>query len=299
MIFDKILKYFSRNKSVKKEQDDVSGEKCDRFVPKDQRKIEKLKQKKDVLEKKIEDVDEEILRVEKSARTTFARVAPLHNYLRKKSKLYYRWHLNKYANIVHILLAGAFFLFAVYIVFVFGITRGEAASNIDLSGTCKQYDQSTNCADSRTVKVAVNGSLSGQTGTTSSGSWSVTGVSVNGGDILTVFIDGVDDANEANAVTKVSSTPANISGILLYERHLTIGSSTGETITNANLSQYDYSSSSDEDVFFDIDSNNDLTIPASGASTETDQELYILASNTYEPDTSDSGNIKTPKHHQT
>jgi len=176
----------------------------------------------------------------------------------------------------------------------FNATYTEASSGISVSGTCKQYDQSANCADSQTVKVAVNGTIQAQTGTISSGGWSITGVTEpTSGDVVTVFVDGVDDDKEAVAVTKWDGS-GDISGINLYERHLSIGSDDNQTITNANLGQYDNSVSSDEDIFVEVDSNNDLTIPASSTSTYSDQEIIIKASNTYRPDSSSSGNITAP-----
>ncbi|MCX6809834.1 MAG: PKD domain-containing protein [Candidatus Berkelbacteria bacterium] len=173
-------------------------------------------------------------------------------------------------------------------------TVSAPASGITISGTCKQYDEATNCADSETVKVAVNGTLQAQTGATSSGAWSIAGVTASSsGDVITVFVDVAADANEANAVTKYDGT-GDITDINLFERHLSIGSADNQTITNANLSQYDNSVSSDEDIFFEVDANNDLTIPATSTQTATDQIIIIKASNTYQPDSSSSGNVTTP-----
>jgi len=110
---------------------------------------------------------------------------------------------------------------------------------------------------------------------------------------VTVWIDNVADSNEAVGVTKYDGA-GNVTGINLYERHLSIGSDDNQTITNANLAQYDNSVSSDEDIFHEVDANNDLTIPASGTSTSTDQELIIKANNTYRPDSASSGNVTIP-----
>ena len=167
-------------------------------------------------------------------------------------------------------------------------------SPISVSGTCKQYDQSTNCADGKTIRVAIGGALQSQTGTTSSGSWSIPGVSPPSlGAIITVFIDGADDANEAVAVTKYVVS-GNITGINLYERHLSIGSDSNPTINNSDLSQYNYSVSGDEDIFFDVDTSFNLTMPASGTSTYTDQRLIIKANNIYRPDSAAARTITVP-----
>lgn len=163
------------------------------------------------------------------------------------------------------------------------------SSTISIAGSCKQYDESTNCADGETVKVAVNGNLQAQTTTTSSGTWTISGVTApTSGDTITVFVDDVDDDKEANAVTKYDGS-GNITGIGLYERHLSIGSGDNQTLSNADMNKYDGSVSSDEDIFFDIDALDNLTMPYSTyGGAYTDQELYILASNTWQPKSSSS-----------
>jgi len=164
-----------------------------------------------------------------------------------------------------------------------GPTVAEQASSITISGTAKQYDESTNAADSETVKVAINGDLQAQTGTTSGGIWSITGVTAPAsGDTVTVFIDGVADGLEANAVTKYDGT-GDITGINLFEKHLSLGSEDNQTLSNNDISKYDNSVSSDEDIFFDVDDSNNLTLPAAATQTDADQKLITKASNTYRP----------------
>lgn len=167
---------------------------------------------------------------------------------------------------------------------------GFATNTISVSGTCKAFNQSTNCTDGQTVKVAVGGSLSGSTTTTSSGSFTISSVGVETGNIVTVFLDNVADANEAVAITKYDGTD-NITGLTLYAEHLTIGSDDSATLTNAYLSSYDNSVSSDEDVFFEVDTNDDLTVDYTSQSTQ--ERLYIKASNAFRPDSSSSGNVTT------
>ncbi len=160
----------------------------------------------------------------------------------------------------------------------------------NVTGTCDQYDRTTDCVDdgSNQIKVAVNGTLQPGADTTVDGSWSVGITQPNTGDIITVFIDGNADNNEAVAVTKYDGT-GDITGVLLYQRHLTIGSDDNQTITNANLASYDNSVSGDEDIFFDVDGNNDLIVDAVG--TYTDEYLFIKTGNIYRPDSSSSGNV--------
>ena len=155
-----------------------------------------------------------------------------------------------------------------------------APPTINIGGTCKQQDEATNCADGRTIRVAVNGTLRAQTTTTSAGAWTIAGVIepiIN--DIVTVYIEGVADANEAVAVTKYDGS-GNITGVQLMEEHLTIGSDDNQTLTNADLGQYDNSVSGSEDVFHDVNAGA-LTVDTTSALT--DEELYIVTGNGFTP----------------
>lgn len=160
---------------------------------------------------------------------------------------------------------------------------------IDIIGTCNAYDQTTDCGDTGTVRVAVNGTLQSQTQPTVAGTWKINNVATPAsGDVITVFIDGADDADEAVAVTKYDGTGDIIAGVNLYKEHLTIGSEDNQTITNPNLSQYDNTVSGDEDIFFDVNGSNVLTVDATSQSSQ--DELIIKSSNTFQPGTSSTVN---------
>jgi hypothetical protein len=162
----------------------------------------------------------------------------------------------------------------------------------NVTGTCDQYDQTTDCVDdgSNQIKVAVNGTLQPGADTTVDGSWSVGITQPNTGDIITVFIDGNADNNEAVAVTKYDGT-GDITGVVLYQRHLTIGSADNQTLTNADLASYDNSVSGDEDIFFDVSAGNDLTVDSLGS--YTDEELYIVVGNTFRPASGGGADVTT------
>ncbi len=160
-----------------------------------------------------------------------------------------------------------------------------------ISGTCKQSDQSTDCTDTGTIRIAVNGVLQAETQPTVAGIWTIEGVTPpNSGDVITVYIEGAANANEAVAVTKYDGT-GNITGIQLIEEHLTIGSDDNQTLSNVDLSQYDNSVSGSEDVFHEVDASNDLTVDTTTALIN--EELYIKSGNTYRPDSASSGNVIT------
>lgn len=148
-----------------------------------------------------------------------------------------------------------------------------------VSGTCKQYDQSTNSTEAATIKVAVNTSVNGTTASCSAGAWTVTLSSFPViDDNITVWVDNVDDTYEAVAVTRYDGSGATISGIGLYERHLFIGSDDNTFASSSDLATYDYSVSTDEDIFFDASATSLNTCVVGGCENA---ELYIAANNKY------------------
>lgn len=150
---------------------------------------------------------------------------------------------------------------------------------ITISGTADTYDE-TSDVTAGTVAVALNGTLQiGKTGSISGGVWSIANVNASPGDIVTVFINGVSDVNEAVAVARYDGV-GDMSGMRLYEHHLTVGSNdaTSTVFTNADLGLYDYQN--DEDIFFNATTTIlDLCVEAGCA----DAELYVMASTTYRP----------------
>ena len=151
---------------------------------------------------------------------------------------------------------------------------------IDISGTCDAYDQTTDCGDTGTVRVAINGILQEQVQTTVAGTWTISSVPApSNGDVITVFIDGAAASDEAVAVTKYNGS-GNVGGVALFKEHLSIGSDDNQTITNTNLSQFDNSVSGDEDIFFDVNSGA-LTVDSLAQSSQ--EELYIKTGNTFQP----------------
>ncbi|GJL83477.1 MAG: hypothetical protein DHS20C01_31110 [marine bacterium B5-7] len=160
-----------------------------------------------------------------------------------------------------------------------------------ISGTCRQVDELTNCADGRTVRVAINSGLEAASTTTSGGNWEISGMTTPAaGDVITVYLQGVGDANEAVTVTRYDGT-GSMTGVDLFEEHLTIGSDDNQTLSNADLAQYDNSVSGSEDVFHDVDGGGDLTVDVTGALTQ--EELHIKAGNTFRPHSGSAGNVSS------
>ena len=166
-----------------------------------------------------------------------------------------------------------------------------APSTLSISGTCKQHDNITNCTDTGTVRVAVDGVLQGQTQATVAGSWTISGVTASAGAVITVFIDCVASSEERAVAVTTYVGSGDVAGLELIEGALSLGSSENRTLTNANIAQYDNSVSGDADIFDDVNAGNDLTVDAN--SSITGELLYVKSGNTYRPDSTSSGFMTT------
>jgi len=137
---------------------------------------------------------------------------------------------------------------------------------ITVSGTCKQSDNSTNCADGQTIRVSANGHFDTvNTGSTLGGTWSINNVSVAPGDMITVFIETSVETEEAVTVAQFpSGGGASVSGMQLVEESFTVASDDFKIITNAEIALFDNSVaagfSMSDYVFHDVDAGGDLYV---------------------------------------
>ncbi len=164
-------------------------------------------------------------------------------------------------------------------------SAGKAGANgiIAITYTPFTISGTANGNDTATVRVAINGTLQAQTGTISASAWSISGVTLpTSGDIITVWVDNVSDANESSAVTKWSS--GSVSSMVLNTNFLTIGSNQNTSLTVTNLGQYD--SDNDEDIMHTANSGAFL-VQASG-NTYTGETITIASSNTLTVSTGES-----------
>lgn len=142
------------------------------------------------------------------------------------------------------------------------------AATISISGT-------SNLGDGTTVALAIGNTLQvGSTAIISSGTWSIPDVTVNSGDIVTTWVNGTADADESTAVTKYDGS-GNITGMVLDQHVLSIGSSDNQSLTVTNLGQYD--NDDDEDIMF---SANTSTLNVDAGNSYTDEKIDILSGNT-------------------
>lgn len=122
------------------------------------------------------------------------------------------------------------------------------------------------------------------------GTWSVNNVTAFAGDVITVFVDDAAEEEEAAAVF-VYDGSGDMTGVELFEQHLSLSADENATTTNAHLASYDNSVSGDEDIFFEVNASNDLSVCAvSGCGNAN---LYIGSGNVFIPDTTGSGNVTT------
>jgi hypothetical protein len=165
------------------------------------------------------------------------------------------------------------------------------SAGINISGTVKQFDQTTNVT-SGTVAVAVNGTLqAGKTGTISGGTWTISNVTAFSGDVVTVFVQNAATSSRAVAITKYL-TEGDVTGMKLYEQHLTLGSDDLPLITNSNISLYDNSVANVNDIFYDVNGSNTLTLCSIFSVTGCyNARLLVLAGTTYRPDSASGGNV--------
>ncbi len=167
------------------------------------------------------------------------------------------------------------------------------SAGINISGTAKQFDQTTNVT-SGTVAVAVNGTLqAGKTGTISGGAWTIANVTAFTGDVITVFVQSAATTSRAVAITKYQ-TSGDITGMKLYEQHLTLGSDDLPLITNTDISKYDNSVANANDLFYDVNGSNTLTVCAIFSVNGCySARLLVLSGATYRPDSASGGNVTT------
>jgi len=144
------------------------------------------------------------------------------------------------------------------------------APNITISGISDMT--------SGTVAVGVGTSIrSGKTATIQGdGTWAISDVAQpNTNEIVTVWVDSADVANESTGVTKYSG-PGNLVGLVLNKNVLSIGNSSGTAnLSVTNLSQYD--NSKDEDVMHGVVSN---TLTVDDDNVYTSEKVNILSGNT-------------------
>ncbi|MCA9366657.1 DUF2341 domain-containing protein [Candidatus Kaiserbacteria bacterium] len=155
----------------------------------------------------------------------------------------------------------------------------EWSEGVNMSGTLTEYDRVTGVATG-TIKVAVDGSVLPGTGSVSAGVWTFNNVTAFSGDVITVWVDGAAEDEEAVAAF-VYDGVGDITGVQLSERHLSLSADEETTITNALLAINDSTALGDEDIFYEVDGSNNLSVCGTGSCYGAN--LYVGPGNTYVP----------------
>jgi len=79
-------------------------------------------------EKNTSDIDQKIISVSKSTRTSLAMMTPLHNILRGKYNWYHMWHLKPFASTLHWVLLTAFLVGGITGISIYYSVQGKWAS---------------------------------------------------------------------------------------------------------------------------------------------------------------------------
>lgn len=162
-------------------------------------------------------------------------------------------------------------------------SSADVPTNVSITGIAYTDDnESTAVTEGTTVRVAVNGSLDANSDTTdASGNFTITEVSVNSGDTLTVFFDGGSVIGSTITITDETdiTTPENFR---IYQNHVVVRYETGSAINIAQIAFYD--NDQDSDINFDAEDNTPDTL-----TVEDGSELYIPSGYTFQP----GGNLKS------
>ncbi|OGZ65504.1 MAG: hypothetical protein A2822_04385 [Candidatus Staskawiczbacteria bacterium RIFCSPHIGHO2_01_FULL_41_41] len=142
---------------------------------------------------------------------------------------------------------------------------------ITIGGTVYTDEGTTNIGANKTVAVSVNGAAAaGTDDTDASGVYSITGITVVAGDVLTLY---VDDETE-KGVTVTVGTGSDMTNIHIFQNYLITRCDNSCSLSNANINTANNNGDTDIDAIY------------TGTTTITTAEgksLYIPASHTFAP----------------
>lgn len=146
-------------------------------------------------------------------------------------------------------------------------------TGITIGGTVYTDEGTTNIGANKTVAVSVNGAAAaGTDDTDASGVFSITGITVSAGDVLTLYLDGETE----KAVTVTVGTGSNMTGINLYQNYLITRHDNSGSLTNTNINTADGNGDTDITDIISSASNTALTVAAG-------KSLFIPSSHTFAP----------------
>ena len=148
----------------------------------------------------------------------------------------------------------------------------SAATDINFSGVAYTGEGVTpldGTAVNKTVFLSVNGVYTGTDEITdNTGAWAINTVSVNTGDIITIYLDNETE----EATTVMVSNETTQTNVDLYQNYVIVRADTG-SISNANL---DTGDDTDDDIKYSVDVSDNITI-------DSGFNLHIWTGDTYTP----------------
>ncbi len=147
-----------------------------------------------------------------------------------------------------------------------------AVTTVSVSGTVYTNESGTTMGSGRTVAISIAGAAAaGTNDTASDGTFSITGLTISAGNVLTLYLDGETE----KAVTVTVGTGSNMTGINLYQNDLATRCDNSCSLSNTNLDTADGNGDTDISAIYTV-SGGALTVAAG-------KSLYIPASNTFAP----------------
>ncbi len=144
---------------------------------------------------------------------------------------------------------------------------------VSVAGTVYSDDGVTTMASGRIVSVSVNGTATAGTGATAGdGTYSISNVFMNAGDVLTLYLDD----NTEKGVTVTVADGSDMTGIDIYQDDLITRCDNSCALSNANLSTADANGDTDIDAIYRTPSSTTVVVAAG-------KNLYIPSGHTYAP----------------
>ena len=155
------------------------------------------------------------------------------------------------------------------------VTRNIAVSQQTaiIAGTVYSDEGTTPIGANKTVRIAINGTDFGTTAETDgSGAYSISGLKLAPGDVLTVYLE--DEAQDA--VTVTVSDGNDLAGVNLYQNRLIARHDNAGSLTNADLTTAAVASENDISNLYSTDGSHRLALGAG-------KELFVWAGDTFAP----------------
>jgi len=154
------------------------------------------------------------------------------------------------------------------------VTYTTVAGSHSITGKVFTDEGTTNIGLNKTVNVSLNGGTSTSTDETdAAGQYVITGLTMTGGTIVTLYLDGETE----KAVTVTLGSGSSMTGMHLYQNHVILRSESGShAMTNAKLALADNVADTDVTTLMSVDASSILQIGK-------DKELYVWTGDTFTP----------------